>query len=158
MACHSDQALALSDDASDDEVSVLAKMQYKSNDVVLHTDASLLPRNKKTWSSWNYLLDSTQQDSATLTYQMNILQGISSKEDFCVTLNATQRIDPEKILGQYSYSHPVFTMDAIEAQAQWPLINGVNKTWFCGAYWANGFHEDGCSSGVRVAKALGADW
>ncbi len=158
FACHSDQALALLSDASVAEKEVLGDIAYKSNDVVLHTDINLLPKNKRTWSSWNYLLGSTHQDSAVLTYDMNILQGIDADETFCVTLNASEKIDKTKILGKYQYSHPVFTQQAIAAQERWEDINGVNKTWYCGAYWSNGFHEDGCSSGVRVATALGAEW
>jgi predicted NAD/FAD-binding protein len=88
---------------------------------------------------------------------MNILQGIESDKNFCVTLNASDQIDDSKVLGRYQYSHPVFTEAAIAAQQQWPSINGQQHTWFCGAYWANGFHEDGCSSGLRVAQALGAE-
>ena len=89
---------------------------------------------------------------------MNILQGIESDTTFCVTLNATEDIDPDKILGRYQYSHPVFSLASVAATERWGEINGVNKSWFCGAYWANGFHEDGASSGIRVAKALGAVW
>ncbi len=88
---------------------------------------------------------------------MNILQGIAAPKTLCVTLNATDRIAAHHILGQYNYAHPVFTLDAIKAQTRWREINGVNHSWFCGAYWANGFHEDGCASGLRVAQALGAD-
>ncbi|CAH0991228.1 hypothetical protein SIN8267_01330 [Sinobacterium norvegicum] len=156
FACHSDQALKLLADPSEAEQSVLGDIHYKSNEVVLHYDETLLPRNKKTWSSWNYLLSQTQQEHAVLTYNMNILQGIESDHTFCVTLNASDQIDAKKILGRYQYSHPVFTEAAIEAQQRWPEINGSQRTWFCGAYWANGFHEDGCSSGLRVAVALGA--
>lgn len=158
FACHSDQALALLGDADSTEQDVLGAIEYKSNDVVLHTDENLLPKNQKTWSSWNYLLSATRQDQAVLTYNMNILQGIDAPKTFCVTLNASERIAKDKILGQYSYSHPVFTQQAIVAQQRWSEINGANNTWFCGAYWANGFHEDGCASGIRVAKSLGAKW
>jgi predicted NAD/FAD-binding protein len=157
FACHSDQALQLLSDASEAEKAVLGDIHYKSNDVVLHYDDALLPKNKKTWSSWNYLLSQTQQEHAVLTYNMNILQGIESDKNFCVTLNASDQIDDSKVLGRYQYSHPVFTEAAIAAQQQWPSINGKQHTWFCGAYWANGFHEDGCSSGLRVAQALGAE-
>ena len=156
FACHSDQALALLSDASDVEQEVLGAIAYQNNDVVLHTDISLLPKRQKTWSSWNYLLDQKEQSHAVLSYDMNILQGIESEHTFVVTLNATERIAEEKILGQYQYSHPVFTMDAIAAQNRWQEVNGVNSTWFCGAYWHNGFHEDGCKSGIRVAKAIGS--
>lgn len=158
LACHSDQALALLADPTAAEQNILAAMPYQSNDVVLHTDQSLLPDKKLAWSSWNYQLKSTRQERAILTYNMNILQGIESETTFCVTLNATADIDPDKIIGQYQYSHPVFSLASIAAAERWKEINGANKTWFCGAYWANGFHEDGVTSGIRVARALGAEW
>ena len=89
---------------------------------------------------------------------MNILQGLQSEHTFCVTLNHTQAIDPQKILGVYHYDHPEFTVEGVAAQGRWGDVNGKNNTWFCGAYWANGFHEDGVNSGIRVARALGATW
>ena len=158
FACHSDQALALLDDASADESSILGAMAYQQNEVVLHTDSTHLPANRKAWSSWNYRIAEQQQSTAVLTYNMNILQGIQSPHTFCVTLNDTDNIDADKILGKYHYSHPVFTLQSVAAAERWQEINGVNRTWFCGAYWANGFHEDGCSSGIRVATQLGANW
>lgn len=158
LACHSDQALELLAEPSHAEHEILSAIPYQSNDVVLHTDHSLLPKRKLAWSSWNYWLRSEQQERAILSYNMNILQNIQAPITFCVTLNATEAIDNDKILGQYRYSHPVFSLQSVAAVARWEEINGVNNTWFCGAYWANGFHEDGCSSGIRVAKALGADW
>lgn len=158
FACHSDQALAILNDSNDLEQELLGAIPYQQNDVVLHTDDSLLPEKRLAWSSWNYWLRSDKQEQAILTYDMNILQGIDSPTTFCVTLNATESIDPEKILGRYCYSHPVFSMASVSAAERWQEINGVNNTWFCGAYWANGFHEDGVSSGIRVAKGLGANW
>ncbi|ARN73426.1 NAD(P)/FAD-dependent oxidoreductase [Oceanicoccus sagamiensis] len=158
VASHSDQALSMLGDATVAEKEVLGAIPYQQNDVVLHTDDSILPNKKLAWSSWNYWLRSERQEQAILTYNMNILQGIEAPETFCVTLNATESIDNNKILGQYSYSHPVFSLESVAAAERWSDINGVNRTWFCGAYWANGFHEDGASSGIRVAKALGANW
>ncbi len=158
LACHSDQALALLSDPTPNELEILQKIKYQNNSVILHTDARLLPRKKATRSSWNYLLQTNKQDSLPiLTYSMNILQSIESDTEFCVTLNAEDYIDPQKILGQYNYAHPVFNQEAIQAQQQWHTINGVNNTWFCGAYWFNGFHEDGVNSALRVAKALGVN-
>ncbi len=154
LACHSDQALALLEDPSDAEQSVLGAMRYQDNDVVLHTDERLLPRNRKTWSSWNYLL-TEQEQRAVLTYNMNILQGIEAPETFCVTLNHTDAIDPHKILGRFNYAHPVFTLEGIRAQQRWEDIN-TDSTWYCGAYWHNGFHEDGVRSALRVAEAIKA--
>lgn len=158
LACHSDQALALLAEPTEQERQLLSAIPYQPNEVVLHTDESLLPDKKLAWSSWNYWLQAEQKHQAVLTYNMNILQGIDAPITFCVTLNATEAIDPAKILGRYNYSHPVFSMASVAAAEQWPSINGVNRSWFCGAYWANGFHEDGVSSGLRVARALGADW
>ena len=158
VASHSDQALSMLNDATVAEKEVLGAIPYQKNDVVLHTDASILPNKKLAWSSWNYWLRSERQEQAILTYNMNILQGIEAPETFCVTLNATESIASSKILGQYNYSHPVFSLQSVAAAERWGDINGVNRTWFCGAYWANGFHEDGASSGIRVAKALGAKW
>lgn len=155
IACHSDQALAMLIDATLGEQATLSAITYQKNDVVMHTDTRLLPRRKATWSSWNYLLQSNNQKPPILTYSMNILQGIKSDVEFCVTLNATDKIDPQKILGQYEYAHPVFSQAAMQAQAKWENINGVNRTWFCGAYWFNGFHEDGVNSALRVVKAIG---
>lgn len=162
FACHSDQALSLLGDASDKESNILGAIPYQNNDVVMHSDVSLLPKNKRAWASWNYQLTSnglkTNQQEAVLTYNMNILQGIKSDTTFCVSLNTRDSIAPEKIIGEYQYSHPVFSLASVDASERWTEINGVNKTWFCGAYWANGFHEDGFSSAIRVAKALGVDW
>ncbi|HEY7774463.1 MAG TPA: FAD-dependent oxidoreductase [Marinagarivorans sp.] len=157
FACHSDEALALLADASVDERTLLEQIQYRKNSVVLHTDKRFLPKRKLAWSSWNYQLDTDLTRPPVLTYSMNILQGIKAPVEFCVTLNARDEIDSNKILGEYVYAHPVFTKNAIAAQEQWQSINGVNHTWFCGAYWFNGFHEDGVKSAVRVSDALGGE-
>ena len=155
FACHSDQALATLTDASESEKLILGAIPYQKNSVVLHTDTSLLPKRRSTWSSWNYLLTSDNKSLPVLTYAMNILQGIKSEQQFCVTLNARDRIDPAKIIGEYEYAHPVFSQAGTQAQATWSIINGVNRTWFCGAYWLNGFHEDGVNSALRLVNALG---
>lgn len=154
FACHSDEALALLGDVSDLEQSILGAIPYQVNDVVLHTDTRLLPANRRAWSSWNYWLRSTDQDTAVVTYNMNILQNLQADATFCVTLNATESINPDTVIGQYRYSHPVFSRESIAAVARWPEINGVNRTWFAGAYWGNGFHEDGVVSGKRIARQL----
>ncbi|NLQ18858.1 NAD(P)-binding protein [Marinomonas sp. M1K-6] len=158
FACHSDEALALLADPSADEKAILSAIPYRNNDVVLHTDSRLLPKKKLAWSSWNYHLGEDSTKPATLSYNMNILQHFSSDTTYVVTLNQTEMIDEDKIVGRFQYSHPTFTLDGIKAQDRWQEINGVNKTWFCGAYWRNGFHEDGCWSGVRVANGLGVIW
>lgn len=158
FACHSDEALALLADPSPDEQAVLGAIPYRNNDVVLHTDTRLLPKKKLAWSSWNYHLGEDRTKPATLSYNMNILQHFSSDTTYVVTLNQTDMIAEDKIVGRFQYSHPTFTLEGIKAQDRWQDINGVNKTWFCGAYWRNGFHEDGCWSGVRVANGLGISW
>ena len=140
-------------DADPNEQSILESLPYSKNEVVLHTDETLLPSNRKAWSSWNYRLRANT-DRATLTYNMNILQGLTAPETFCVTLNDSDAIEPTSILGEYEYAHPQFTIEGIAAQARWPEINGPRNTYFCGAYWQNGFHEDGLSSGLRAADAL----
>ncbi len=154
LACHSDQALALLTDPSTAETEILGAIPYQSNDVVLHTDTRLLPNSRKTWSSWNYTLGQ-DSDRAAVTYNMNILQGINAPETFCVTLNNAQAINPHRILGQFQYDHPVFSIPAMKAQQRWEEINGVADTWYCGAYWHNGFHEDGVVSALRVANQIG---
>ncbi|MCZ2721306.1 FAD-dependent oxidoreductase [Marinomonas sp. 15G1-11] len=154
FACHSDQALTLLSDPSLAEQHILEAMPYRMNEVVLHTDDRILPTAKKAWSSWNYHLGEDSNRPATLSYNMNILQGIESDTTFVVTLNAANKIAEEKVLGRYHYAHPVFTLAGIQAQGRWSEINGVNNTWFCGAYWRNGFHEDGCMSGIRVADKI----
>jgi len=153
FACHSDQALAMLGDADDAETGILSALPYQDNDVVLHTDIRLLPKCRKTWSSWNYQINENQQ-RAVVTYNMNILQGVSAPETFCVTLNNSEAINPNKVLGRFTYAHPVFTLPGMKAQQRWEEINGARQTWFCGAYWGNGFHEDGVSSALRVANAI----
>jgi predicted NAD/FAD-binding protein len=153
IATHSDQALAMLDAPSEEEREVLGALPYQSNDVVLHTDTKLLPKNRKTWSSWNYRLG-VDSSRAVLTYNMNILQGLDAPETFCVTLNDTASINPHKILGRFRYDHPVFSLKGMASQARWEEINGVQNTWYCGAYWHNGFHEDGVVSALRVADAM----
>jgi predicted NAD/FAD-binding protein len=155
FACHSDQALALLTDASEDERDILGAIPYTRNEVVLHTDERLLPKNRRCWSSWNVALDG-EMASTTMTYNMNILQGIQSEDTFCVTLNQTGEIDESRIKGVFHYDHPLFTEAGIKAQQRWHEINGNRVTWFCGAYWRNGFHEDGVWSARRVAYRIHA--
>lgn len=155
FACHSDQALALLGDASEQEQQVLGDIPYQNNQVVLHTDTKLLPKRKAAWASWNYLLDGTSNKPATVTYNMNILQGLNNAPTFCVTLNQTERINPGNIIQSFNYAHPVFNKKSMQAQKQRPTICGVNHTHFVGAYWYNGFHEDGVHSATDVAERFG---
>ncbi len=155
IATHSDQALAMLGDASAEEREVLGALPYQANEVVLHTDTRLLPTRRVTWSSWNYRLG-VDEGRAIVTYNMNILQGITAPETFCVTLNHSSAINPNKVLGRFRYDHPVFSREGIAAQQRWDEVNGVRRTWYCGAYWGNGFHEDGVASALRVANAMPA--
>ncbi|MFT6276391.1 MAG: putative NAD/FAD-binding protein [Halioglobus sp.] len=150
FACHSDQALHLLSDATAAEQNILGRMAYCKNEVVLHTDDKMLPKAKKALASWNYWLDSNSSDLPSVTYSMNILQGLDTESAVCVTLNRTADIAPEKILRQFTYAHPVFTSDSIAAQKQRSEICGQQHTHFCGAYWANGFHEDGVKSALDI--------
>lgn len=155
FACHSDQCLKILADATEAEQSVLAAIQYQNNEVVLHTDISQLPKNQRAWASWNYqLTPGAENELPKLTYDMNRLMGIESQERFCVTLNNTGAIAPERILRQFDYAHPIFTQRGVDAQARWDEINGVQRTWFCGAWWGKGFHEDAVVSANRVSDAL----
>jgi predicted NAD/FAD-binding protein len=154
FACHSDQALELLADPTQAEKSALGAIPYQSNEVVLHTDERLLPRSRRAWSSWNYWLRQRYQARAVLTYNMNILQGIESGTTFCVTLNASEEIDPARIVDTFNYSHPVFSLESVDAVRQIENFNGFNRSWFAGAWLGNGFHEDGVSAGRRVAEAI----
>ena len=155
FACHSDQALALLGAPSEAEQQILGALPYADNDVVLHTDTRLLPDRQRAWASWNYRLSGNPQTQAAVTYDMNILQGIDSATTFCVSLNQTSMINPLKILARYTYAHPQYSLAAVAAQARWEELNGAQHTYYCGAYWANGFHEDGVISALRVAQAFG---
>ncbi|MDP5037255.1 NAD(P)/FAD-dependent oxidoreductase [Alishewanella sp. SMS8] len=158
FACHSDQALALLKDATAQEREILGGIAYQQNEVVLHTDTNLLPVRQAAWASWNYNLDSQQSNQATLTYNMNILQRLEAPVTFCVTLNNSASIAKDKVLGVYHYAHPVYNHSTIASQQRRHEINGVNNSFFCGAYWYNGFHEDGARSAVDVAALLGVDY
>ncbi len=154
IAAHSDQALAMLTDPSPAEREVLGAIPYQRNEAVLHTDASLLPRRRAARASWNYHLDGAP-GGTRLTYWMNNLQSIESDTDFCVTLNRSDRIDPEKVIEAVSYSHPVFTPEGVAAQRRHAEVSGVDRTHYCGAYWGWGFHEDGLVSADRVVERIG---
>jgi predicted NAD/FAD-binding protein len=155
LATHSDQALGLLSDPSDHECSVLGAIRYQENTATLHTDLSMLPRHRRTWASWNYHLLDEPNGRATLTYHMNQLQSLSSNHEILVTLNRDDDIDPETVLATFSYAHPVFDLPAIAAQGRRDEIQGTRNTYFCGAYWGYGFHEDGVRSAYDVASLLG---
>lgn len=155
FACHSDQALALLRDPDEAELSILGAMPYQRNDVWLHTDARLLPRSPRAWASWNYRLEEGDSAPPLVTYNMNILQGIDAPHTFCVTLNPGDRVDESCMLGRFVYEHPVFNMASLRAQGRRSEICGQRHTHFCGAYWYNGFHEDGVRSALDVAERFG---
>ncbi|WP_249677580.1 NAD(P)/FAD-dependent oxidoreductase [Pseudomonas abieticivorans] len=155
FACHSDQALKLLAAPSDAEQQILGALPYADNEVVLHTDISRLPQRRLAWASWNYRLGEPGQRLAAVTYDMNILQGLQSDTTFCVSLNQTDRIAPGSILAKYTYAHPQYSLAGTQAQARWEELHGVHHSYYCGAYWANGFHEDGVTSALRVAHAFG---
>ena len=159
MACHADQALALLEDPTPAEREVLGALTYQDNEVVLHTDTRLLPRRRRAWASWNYRLDDRDETArVSVTYDMNILQRLAAPHTFCVTLNDSEAIAPEKVLGRFTYAHPQFTLEGEAAKARHGEISGTAfHTHYCGAYWRNGFHEDGVWSALRVAHALGGD-
>ena len=158
MACHSDHALALLDDASDREHEILGAIAYQSNDTVLHTDAALLPRHRKAWAAWNAHVPKDPARECTVSYCMNLLQGLDTPSPLVVTLNRTHAIDPARVLVRRAYRHPVYTAATVAAQARRYEIQGTNRTWFAGAYWGWGFHEDGIRSGTHVARGLGVAW
>jgi len=158
LACHSDQALALLADASERERAILGAIPYQANDVALHTDATLLPRRRKAWATWNAYLPREPDAPCTVSYCMNLLQGFDSPAPFVVTLNRNEAIDPAKLLRRMHYHHPVYTHAAVTAQRRKAEIQGVNRTWFAGAYWGWGFHEDGMRSAVDVAAAFDVRW
>ncbi len=152
MACHSDQALALLADPSLAETAVLSAIPYQKNNAILHTDQGLLPRRRRAWSSWNYRLPVKKSDAATVTYHMNRLQSLTSPVELCVTLNSHVDIPEASILKTMSYSHPVFTREGVAAQQRQGEINGQHRTFYCGAYWRYGFHEDGVVSALDALQ------
>jgi predicted NAD/FAD-binding protein len=156
VAAHADQALTLLADASDREHELLGAFPYQRNEAVLHTDTRLLPRRRRAWASWNYHLLEQPTGLPTVTYDMNRLQSLTATERFCVTLNRSHAIDPERTIRTIPYAHPVFTQAGVAAQARHDEVSGPRRTHFCGAYWGWGFHEDGVVSAIRVAEALGA--
>lgn len=158
FGCHSDQALAMLVDPTDKELDILGAMGYQKNDVVLHTDSNVLPDNRRAWAAWNYFIPAHSTEPVSVTYNMNILQNFhDAPETFCVTLNRSHDIAPDKVIKRFEYAHPVFTLDAVAAQERYDEIGNRNRTHFCGAYWFNGFHEDGVRSALRVTRAFGVE-
>lgn len=158
FGCHSDQALEILSDPSDQEREILGAIPYQENDVVLHTDTRVLPENRRAWAAWNYFVPTHSTEPVSVTYNMNTLQNFDdAPETFCVTLNRSRDITPDKVVKRFNYAHPVFTLDAVQAQERYLEIGNKNRTHYCGAYWFNGFHEDGVRSALRVTKDFGVE-
>jgi predicted NAD/FAD-binding protein len=155
LAVHSDQALGLLADPTPLERRILGSIAYQSNDVVLHTDESLLAQRPAARASWNYRVPRRPGRAAIVTYDMNRLQGIRSSRRLLVTLNAGERIAADRVLRRFSYQHPILDAAAVAAQTLRDRISGAHRTHFCGAYWGHGFHEDGLASALSVCSELG---
>jgi predicted NAD/FAD-binding protein len=157
FACHSDQALRMLGEPSGLEEKVLSGFPYEINEAVLHTDSSVLPRCRKAWSAWNYRIAQSGGDAsaATVTYNMNILQHIQSSKTFCVTLNDSDQIADSAVISRHRYAHPVFTAQRAVLQSMHDQLIRRNHTSYCGAYWGNGFHEDGVNSALAVCRRFG---
>lgn len=154
IATHSDQALKLLDTPTNEEQEILGSIPYHNNDICLHTDDSILPHNKKCWASWNFSKNNLGQ--CQLSYYMNLLQNFSSNTNYIVSVNQSAQIESSKIIKKITFSHPVFTREAVIAQKKLSLINGKKNTYFCGAYWHHGFHEDGVKSALTTCDTLGS--
>lgn len=155
LATHSDQALKLLADPSEREREILGAFPYQENLTLLHTDPAVMPRRQAVWASWNYLLPATPVARATLTYHLNRLQSLKAPVDFLVSLNLAEAVEPARVLRRLVYHHPVYRPQAPVVQQRWAEINGTHRTYFCGAYWGYGFHEDGVVSALQVARAFG---
>jgi len=152
FACHSDEALKLIKSPTQDEKNVLKAIPYTDNEVILHFDERFMPRRKLAWAAWNYHVTEDSSSPVSLTYNMNILQNLKTNVPVLVTLNPQEKIDKHKIIKKLSYAHPQYSLKSIEAQSKHHLISGVNRTSFAGAYWGNGFHEDGVKSAIDAIE------
>jgi uncharacterized protein len=158
LACHADQALRLLEDANAEERSVLGAITFQANETVLHTDASVMPRDRRAWAAWNAFVPRDTTHSCTVSYCLNLLQGLDCATPLLVSLNRADAIDPRRILRRMHYQHPLYSHASVAARALKGRIQGRNRTWFAGAYWGWGFHEDGMRSAVEVARQLGVCW
>lgn len=151
LAAHADETLAVLEDATPQERTVLSKFAYQKNRVTLHTDASVMPQTRGAWSSWNYRVG---PEGTSTVYWMNNLQGVSEQKDYFISVNAADELNDDKIVWDSEYSHPLFNVAAIQAQDALPLLNRGGPVFFCGAYFRYGFHEDGFTSGIQAARAM----
>ncbi len=159
IATHADQALKILHKPTDDEKELLGSWEYSKNRTFLHTDISFLPKMKRAWASWNYINEEEekQKNPVGVTYWMNLLQQLDTKNTYCVTLNPSREIDPNKIIAEFVYDHPIFTFKSLATQEKLPTLNGNKNTYFCGSYFRYGFHEDACMSAVMAAKNFGIE-
>lgn len=157
IAAHSDEALAMLADPSEAEADILGGIAYQENHAALHTDPQLLPSRKAAWASWNYYIPPEELGRVAITYDMNILQGLGAPVEFCVTLNRPGVAAADKTIAEMIYHHPVYTPESLAARQRYEEINGQNRTYFCGAYWYYGFHEDGVRSALEVTRKFGLD-
>lgn len=154
MACHSDQALDLLEAPRPAERDVLSAIPYRRNSLVMHRDVSLLPRNPSLWSAWNFMRTEGPRTPGCITYNINVLQNLDQSPPVLVTVNGDDRVDPDRILERYEFSHPQFPVEAIRAQRRFEAINGLGGVFYAGSYWFNGFHEDGVRSARRTVDQL----
>jgi len=159
LACHADQALALLADPTDLERRILGAFRYQSNPATLHTDPSFMPRARRCWASWNYRIDPTADgnEDPTIHYWMNSLQGVSDRENYFVSLNCDDRINPDRVIRRIAYTHPLFDRAAVTSQAELPALNRIGAeqaTYYAGAWFKYGFHEDGFTSALECARAV----
>jgi uncharacterized protein len=157
LACHSDEALAMLENPTPEERGILDAIPYQENEAILHTDVRVLPQARLAWAAWNYHIPREDRDRVALSYNMNILQGLDAPETFCVSLNHGETINPARILKRLTYHHPAYTPEGIAAQQRHGEISGVYHTYYAGAYWGFGFHEDGVKSGLRAAAQINGE-
>ena len=155
LAVHSDQALRMLADPRPEESAILGDIEYQTNDCVLHTDERLLPSSQRAWSSWNYRVPDQPQQRVSVTYNMNLLQSLASDDTYCVTLNGNGSVAGDRVIAEMTYHHPRYTLASLSAQSRHAEISGVSDTYYCGAYWGFGFHEDGVNSAIAVAAQFG---
>jgi len=154
FACHSDQALKLLDEPTSSEREVLGAIKYQRNEICLHWDVALLPKKKKAWASWNVIRNEISKVQCTVSYYMNLLQSLPTERPVIVSLNMSEQVDTKKVWKYLEYEHPVYTQKTIDAQNRRPELQGKMSSYYCGAYWGWGFHEDGARSGLEAAQQL----
>ncbi|MEX0615203.1 MAG: dehydrogenase, partial [Methylophaga sp.] len=154
IATHSDHALRLLDKPSKAEIEILGAIGYQQNDMLLHSDKQVLPRKKTAWASWNVRVCPELANQCTVNYHMNTLQGIDAPLEFIVSLNSNHLVDPAKVFLGRRYAHPIYNAATLAAQKRWDELAGDQHTFYCGAYWGWGFHEDGVNSALRVIETL----